>query len=103
MDGIKGIMGIVVLGMLAEVGWARGERPEWILVALAIAAACGGFLPWNFPRARVFMGDVGSVLLGLMFAVFAVCWSQNPADFLMLAAFLFPFYADELVTLWTRI
>ncbi len=103
INGIAGITGIVAFGILAGVGWARGERPEWILVALAIAAACGGFLPWNFPRARVFMGDVGSVLLGLMFAVFAVCWSQNPADFLMLAAFLFPFYADELVTLWTRI
>jgi UDP-GlcNAc:undecaprenyl-phosphate GlcNAc-1-phosphate transferase len=31
---------------------------------LAVAGACAGFLPFNFPRARIFLGDAGSLLLG---------------------------------------
>ena len=37
----------------------------WAGVALALAAACAGFLPFNFPRATIFLGDVGSGALGL--------------------------------------
>jgi Fuc2NAc and GlcNAc transferase len=106
MDGINGIAaltGIVSFGFLALTGWVRGEDPRWVFVAVSLAAACAGFLPWNFPRARVFMGDAGSVLLGFMFAVFVVAWSRSPADFLMFSVFLFPFYADEAITLPPRL
>jgi UDP-GlcNAc:undecaprenyl-phosphate GlcNAc-1-phosphate transferase len=42
--------------------------PEWSSVAYAMAAACCGFLVFNFPPARIFMGDSGSTLLGFLLA-----------------------------------
>jgi len=55
------------------------------------------------PKARVFMGDVGSVLLGFVFAGLVVWVSRSLLDFVCAASFLFPFYADELTTLVVRI
>jgi UDP-N-acetylmuramyl pentapeptide phosphotransferase/UDP-N-acetylglucosamine-1-phosphate transferase len=43
---------------------------------LVCAAACLGFLPFNFPRARIFMGDVGSGTLGFAIAM-AVLWQMG--------------------------
>ena len=39
---------------------------------VALAGACSGFLPWNFPRARIFLGDTGSQFLGMMMASLAL-------------------------------
>jgi len=49
------------------------------------------------------MGDVGSILLGFTFAGMVAWLSKGPLDFICLAAFLFPFYADELTTMAVRI
>ncbi|MEO7199681.1 MAG: glycosyl transferase family 4, partial [Dokdonella sp.] len=62
MDGINGLLAcqaifvLLVVAILAAVGADSGLA--W--ASLGTAAAVAGFLPWNFPRARVFMGDVGS-------------------------------------------
>jgi len=103
INGIAGITGIVAFTLLAWTGWMRGESSTWVLAAAALAAAVAGFLPFNFPRARVFMGDVGSILLGFVFAVFVVAWSRTLADLVMFCSFLFPFYADEWLTLVPRL
>lgn len=106
MDGINGIAaitGIIVFGFFVIIGTLRGESMVWVQMAAAIAAACAGFLPWNIPRARVFMGDVGSVLLGFLSAVYILAWSHSFADFVMFNLFLFPFFADEILTLVARI
>ena len=44
--------------------------------SLLLAAGIAGFLPFNFPRARIFMGDVGSQFCGFMLAVLAVVASR---------------------------
>jgi UDP-N-acetylmuramyl pentapeptide phosphotransferase/UDP-N-acetylglucosamine-1-phosphate transferase len=49
------------------------------------------------------MGDVGSILLGFSFAAIVVVLSKSILDFVCLAGFLFPFYADELTTMAARI
>jgi UDP-N-acetylmuramyl pentapeptide phosphotransferase/UDP-N-acetylglucosamine-1-phosphate transferase len=73
MDGINGLLTchaifvFVVLAMLA--GWRGADSAA----LLACAAACVGFLPFNFPHARVFMGDVASGAIGFLIAV-AVLW-----------------------------
>lgn len=62
MDGIDGLaasQAILVAGAIAF--WASGA---WAWLALALLASCAGFLPWNLPRARIFLGDVGSGSLG---------------------------------------
>ena len=71
MDGIDGLLAwqalfvFVVLALLAVV--AGSPADAWHLAALAAAVAA--FIPFNFPRARVFMGDVGSGTLGLLIGV----------------------------------
>src|SRR6185503_11970837 len=62
--------------------------------AWATALACAGFLPFNFPKARIFMGDAGSLPLGLLLAWLAVRANETgalpfPASILVLGPFLF--------------
>ena len=54
MDGINGIAAGQALVAALGLAWMAGG--SWGLLALALAAACAGFLPFNFPRARIFMG-----------------------------------------------
>jgi Fuc2NAc and GlcNAc transferase len=104
MDGINGIAGIsgaVGFGLLAFV--TCKNQPEISFLAACMALACLGFLPFNLPRARVFMGDVGSILLGSVFAGLVCLASRTFLDFLCMTSFLFPFYADELTTMIVRL
>ena len=74
MDGIDGILAtqaIFVLGVLAWLCGRDPHNPHSLQIAF-FAAATLGFLPFNFPRARIFMGDVGSGALGLVIFVAAV-------------------------------
>jgi Fuc2NAc and GlcNAc transferase len=106
MDGINGIAaitGIVGFGLLAFYGFTFESITSFAALSACIALSCLGFLPFNMPNAKVFMGDVGSVLLGFVFAVIVVLLSKNFLDFVCLASFLFPFYADELTTMAVRI
>jgi Fuc2NAc and GlcNAc transferase len=49
------------------------------------------------------MGDVGSILLGFVFAAIVVMLSERFLDFVCLAGFLLPFYADELTIIFVRL
>ncbi|MGB5745476.1 MAG: glycosyltransferase family 4 protein, partial [Desulfobacterales bacterium] len=101
MDGINGlaaVTGIVGFGLLAFYGAYSAASPGLIPLNICMALCCMGFLPFNMPNAKVFMGDVGSILLGFVFAVMVVWYSTSLIDFLCLASFLFPFYADEITT-----
>ena len=97
--GITGVVGFVLLGIFAHM---HSNMQQIEVSSFCIAAACLGFLPFNLPRARVFMGDVGSILLGFLFASYVVLLAKDVADFLVLAGFLSTFYADALSTLWVR-
>jgi UDP-N-acetylmuramyl pentapeptide phosphotransferase/UDP-N-acetylglucosamine-1-phosphate transferase len=101
INGIAGISGVVGFGLLAFATYK--DHPEAGLLAACMALACLGFLPFNLPRARVFMGDVGSILLGSVFAGLVYLGSRAVLDFLCMASFLFPFYADELTTMFVRL
>ncbi|MEO6366307.1 MAG: lipopolysaccharide biosynthesis protein, partial [Luteimonas sp.] len=73
MDGIDGlaVAQATIIAVASAIALTGPER--WLAVALA--AACAGFLPMNFPKARIFLGDVGSGALGFAIAallVFAV-------------------------------
>lgn len=62
MDGINGLLALQATFVFLALGVVLGHEPAlWIA-----AAAVLGFLPFNFPRARIFMGDVGSGALGLV-------------------------------------
>lgn len=106
MDGINGIAGITgVAGfiLLSAFGIITEAESKYVTATIAIVCSCIGFLPFNIPKAKVFMGDVGSILLGFVFACMVVIMSRSLLDFICLAGFLFPFYADELTTMFVRI
>ena len=103
INGIAGITGVVAFGLLGWFATAKGSDPRVIILSACMSLACLGFLPFNVPKARAFMGDVGSVLLGVVFAGMVVWLSKSFLDFVCLSSFLFPFYADELSTMVVRI
>ncbi|KTT62956.1 glycosyl transferase [Pseudomonas oryzihabitans] len=74
MDGIDGIAAVealtVCLGMALI--YEMTGYPGLLGAPLLLAAAVGGFLLWNFPPARIFMGDVGSGFLGLILGVLSL-------------------------------
>jgi UDP-N-acetylmuramyl pentapeptide phosphotransferase/UDP-N-acetylglucosamine-1-phosphate transferase len=77
MDGIDGLLALqamFLLVALAVIFIHVGQPNDAERIGL-LAAAVAGFLPFNFPRARIFMGDVGSGVLGLLVAV-AVGWQM---------------------------
>ena len=67
MDGIDGLAASQAL--LCGLGLAFVLVDPLTALAIAIAGACLGFLPSNLPRAKVFLGDVGSGALGFLMAV----------------------------------
>ena len=72
MDGIDGIAAsetVFVAGAGAALGLLAGTASAVPLAAAVLAAATLGFLFWNWPPARIFMGDVGSGYLGYSLAV----------------------------------
>ena len=106
MDGINGIStitGIVAFGFLSVFYFNSESDRSYSLLAICICLSCIGFLPFNVPKARVFMGDVGSILLGFVFAGMVIVLSKSFLDFICLTSFLFPFYSDELSTMAIRI
>jgi UDP-GlcNAc:undecaprenyl-phosphate GlcNAc-1-phosphate transferase len=71
MDGLAGGVALIASGFLAAIAAAHGV---WFgyFAALLLAAGLVGFLPFNFPHARIFMGDVGSQFCGFMLAMLGV-------------------------------
>ena len=107
IDGIAGLSGAIAFGLLGAYTLNRPPADPFqtalSLLAISIALACLGYLPFNLPRARVFMGDVGSILLGFVFAALVLTLARNYQEMLCFAALLFPFYADELTTMAVRL
>jgi len=102
MDGINGLAGSQAA--IAAAGLAAIAGGTWGLLGLAIAAACAGFLPFNFPRARIFLGDVGSGAIGFCLAALAVVASARlGARFWVVLLPLAVFLVDAGLTLLRRL
>jgi UDP-GlcNAc:undecaprenyl-phosphate GlcNAc-1-phosphate transferase len=91
MNGLCAGLGAIASFLFALIAASSGEY----LVALAGFLICGalmGFLPWNFPRARSFLGDAGSQLVGYLLAVMAILphfyTRQNPRPLAVLSPLL---------------
>jgi len=108
MDGIDGIAGIegvtvclggVVLYLLFSV-----EVSILVVPLLLLAAAVLGFLFWNFPKAKIFMGDAGSGFVGIMLGVLSIqaAWLA-PELFWVWMILLGVFIVDATVTLLRRV
>lgn len=71
IDGLAALEGICVCLGGAFIYWIY-DRTSMMVLPLAMTAALAGFVLWNFPRARIFMGDAGSGFLGLMIGIFSI-------------------------------
>jgi UDP-N-acetylmuramyl pentapeptide phosphotransferase/UDP-N-acetylglucosamine-1-phosphate transferase len=110
MDGINGLVsmqgiitcfGVVLILMVNK--FTLNSTP--ILILLSIGGACLGFMPHNFPIAKMFMGDVGSITIGYLLAVLMV-WIALESDKELLIPFLLlqmNFILDTGITLFLRI
>jgi UDP-N-acetylmuramyl pentapeptide phosphotransferase/UDP-N-acetylglucosamine-1-phosphate transferase len=103
MDGFAGGMTVLGFGLLGYLAWAGGAQ-GLPLPALMIASAAGGFLFFNLPPARIFMGDVGSVPLGFLAGALSVAGVQDRIFDLWVPFLIFsPFVVDATVTLFRRL
>lgn len=102
MDGINGIA--TTQAILAGLAFAMVLPPPYGLAGVVLGLACLGFLPFNYPRARIFMGDVGSGALGYAIAAL-VCLVSVRTDihWLLLLVPLSAFLVDAGFTLLSRI
>ncbi|MES3032830.1 MAG: glycosyltransferase family 4 protein [Gemmatimonadota bacterium] len=107
MDGIDGIaavetvtacVGIAICTFLAT------ARLDAMLLPLLVAAGAAGFLIWNWPPARIFMGDAGSGFLGFMFAAMTIGAVSRPVPALLWCTLILlgVFVVDATVTLVHR-
>lgn len=105
MDGIDGIAASqALLSAVVVLALPLASTLSWY-PALALAAACAGFLPFNAPSARIFMGDVGSGSLGLLLAFGLLAWPQpeRQASLLLITLPMSAFLLDASLTLLRRI
>jgi UDP-N-acetylmuramyl pentapeptide phosphotransferase/UDP-N-acetylglucosamine-1-phosphate transferase len=103
MDGINGLVASQVLVFALSLGLLLQDRGASAALPFTVAGASVGFLPWNFPRARIFLGDVGSGALGYAIAWLGVVAVQEGGVDLVRAYLpLLPLFADATTTLYLR-
>jgi UDP-GlcNAc:undecaprenyl-phosphate GlcNAc-1-phosphate transferase len=95
MDGINGLTGsesLIVAGFLAGIGYFAGNMVVFLSAGILFGSVLG-FLPHNFPKAKIFLGDGGSNFLGYIIAVLAIIGSQTTQN---KVPFLIPFMLSSL-------
>ena len=106
MDGIDGIAGVeAVCACLGGAAlYLLSGHPALSLLPLVLAAAVAGFLCWNFPPAKIFMGDAGSGFLGITLGVLSLqAGGVSPQLFWAWVILLGVFVTDATVTLLRRL
>ena len=106
VDGMNGLAGMVATLMAVSISLVAlqvGDMPIF-MIAAALASATLGFLVWNFPFGRVFLGDGGAYFLGFMLAELAVLLVvRNPSvsPFYALAVLFYPVFETGF-SIWRR-
>lgn len=102
-DGLAGAMTLIGFGAFAIAAHVAGQAAFAALCA-SIAAAAAGFLAFNFPPARLFMGDVGSVPVGFLAGALGVYgWSRGDWPLWFPLLVFAPFVCDATLTLLRRL
>ncbi|MEJ2721086.1 MAG: hypothetical protein P8181_08070, partial [bacterium] len=106
IDGIDGLAAgsaFIVAGFLALIAFMLGDT-AFALVCLAVAGSAAGFLQFNFPPSRLFMGDSGSTFLGFFFSFMAVAGNRLTPEipFFVTVLLLSSLYLDAGLTLLGR-
>ena len=105
LDGLAGGCGVIVALFFGVVTANEGSHFVYILCYVLLASALG-FLIFNFPTARIFMGDVGSQFLGFGFAAIAVIaaeYDTSRTSLLIMPLLFFHFIFDATFTFFRRL
>ncbi|MCW6038013.1 glycosyltransferase family 4 protein [Spirulina subsalsa FACHB-351] len=97
MDGLDGLVASVTALQLAFLALYLHQPLWWLLVAALL-----GFLYWNWSPAKIFMGDVGSTVLGACIGI-ALLNSPNPTQLWSALPITFPLIGDAIYTLIRRL
>ena len=105
MDGINGISGMhgTVVGLFYAWAGAANDMTWMMCAGLVVAGAFAGFLPWNLSRGTVFLGDVGSYVLGGSLVAIAIGAFLSGVYVEYLLPPLLIYLADTTVTLVKRV
>lgn len=107
MDGIDGLASIEAISICLCVGliyWSVGLPNQLLLPPILLASAVSGFLIWNFPPAKIFMGDAGSGFLGIILGLLSIQGAVLSPRFLWVWLILLGvFIVDATFTLLRRI
>lgn len=76
LDGLAGTIAVIASLSLAFISIHRGSGVTFH-ISYILAASCIGFLVYNYPKASIFMGDLGSTFLGFSFALMAILTSNH--------------------------
>lgn len=102
-DGLAGGMAVFGFGAFAVAAQISGHG-SIAVASLGIAAASAAFLTFNFPPARVFMGDAGAIPLGFLAGGLGFLgWARGAWPFWFPVVVFSPFVADATVTLMRRL
>jgi Fuc2NAc and GlcNAc transferase len=105
MDGIDGLASVEACSVCLGAAFLYWLSGEWVLmiVPLILTAAVAGFLCWNLPPARIFMGDAGSGFLGFILGVLSIrAAAQQGPFFWSWLILLGVFFIDATLTLLRR-
>ena len=103
MDGSNGMIGMQSLLMVAGFMLLSSFSVPTYYYALALAVSCLAFLPFNFPVARVFLGDVGSHVLGAaVFGLAILAYTENQWSVLEIACLFSVLWLDAVLTFIRR-
>lgn len=104
IDGIAALEGVMVCLGGSFLFWVVHSEESGLLAPLVLSAALLGFLVWNWPPAKIFMGDAGSGFLGLMLGAGSVVAARSDPVFLWSGLILLGvFLVDATMTLLRRI
>lgn len=103
MDGSNGLVAVQGLLISLAVAFWPGQVHWLSLAGFTMAGACAGFLPFNLPKARVFLGDVGSHAIGAaVFALLLLSWNESVLGLAECLLFATPVLIDTGYTLTRR-
>lgn len=103
MDGFAGGMTFFGFGFLAYFGW-HAHFPVMLIIATFVSMGALGFLVHNFPPARIFMGDAGSITLGFLAGTLMILGVRDGIFEIWVPVIIFsPFIVDATVTLFRRV
>jgi len=104
LDGLATGLGAIIAGTLVVICW-QADQTVGVIIGVAMLGALLGFLPFNFPPARIFLGDTGALFIGYALALLSMQGYRKAA----LLTFVVPLLAlavpllDTLLSIFRRI